>query len=409
MLTDVDSTGGMSGHHAHHGLSRRGLIAGAGGLVLLAAAPGTAWAARTRTVTAAPGADRASQITQGTQLVHADLHNHSLMSDGDGNPDLVFGSMRSAGLDVAALTDHATLFSIEGLSRSEWARAGALADAANVPGQYTALRGFEWTHPLLGHANVWFTPTYADLLTASSMSRFFGWLGGTDGVAGFNHPGREILRFDNFGFNSGARDRMVSMEIFNRGDDYLFEGWGNGMSSPLNACLNAGWRTGLIGVTDEHGTTWGHQEGLGRAGLWVTGNTRAEVLEAMRARRFFATREAGLRLDATAAGVRMGGVLPIASGDVTFAVDLDRGPEWVGRPLLIQVLRPGSRAPSVADVVETTAGTVATFTVPMNVADGNWVVLRVSDPTRANGSPGPAGHPCNDFGVAYSSPWWLQP
>ena len=130
MLTDVDSTGGMHGHHTHHGLSRRGLIAGAGGLVLLAAAPGTAWASRTRAVDAAPGAERASRITQGTQLVHADLHNHSLMSDGDGNPDLVFGSMRSAGLDVAALTDHATLFSIEGLSRSEWNRAGALAHLA---------------------------------------------------------------------------------------------------------------------------------------------------------------------------------------------------------------------------------------------------------------------------------------
>jgi hypothetical protein len=23
--------------------------------------------------------------------------------------------------------------------------------------------------------------------------------------------------------------------------------------------------------------------------------------------------------------------------------------------------------------------------------------------------PGPAGHPCNDWGVAYSSPWWLAP
>jgi len=339
------------------------------------------------------------------------LTNHSLMSDGDGNPDLVFGSMRSAGLDVAALTDHATLFAIEGLSRSEWNRAGALADAANVPGQYTALRGFEWTHPLLGHANVWFTPTYADLLTASSMSRFFGWLGGSGGVAGFNHPGREILRFDNFGFSSGARDHMVSMEIFNRGDDYLFEGWGSGMSSPLVACLNAGWRTGLIGVTDEHGTNWGFQQGAGRAGLWVTGNTRAEVLEAMRARRFFATRLTGFRLDATATAndVRMGGVLPLTRGDVRFTVDLDRGPDWVGKPLRIQVLRPGSRAPVVADVVDATAGSVATFTMPLDVADGNWVVLRVSDPSQANPTPGPAGHPCNDFGVAYSSPWWLQP
>jgi len=403
----------VSGHH-DHSLSRRGLIAGAGGLLLLTATPGTAQAshvpvARGPQATGAAGAARASRITQGTTLVHGDLHNHTLMSDGDGNPDLVFGSMRDAGLDVAALTDHTTLFAIEGLSRSEWNRAGALADAANDPGTYTAIRGFEWSHPLLGHANVWFTNDYVDLLGASGMGRFFDWLGDSGGVAGFNHPGRELLRFDNFGYDGAVRDLVVSMEIFNRGDDYLFEGWGNGMSSPLVACLNAGWRTGLVGVTDEHGTSWGFQEGLGRAGLWVTANTRADVLAAMRARRFFATRVTGLRLDATAGGVRMGGVLGITRGDVRFAVDLDRGPEWAGKPLRIQVLRPDTRAPRVVDVVETTSGSVATFTVPLDVADGNWVVLRVSDPTQANASPGPAGHPCNDYGVAYSSPWWLQP
>ncbi|MFE3519863.1 hypothetical protein [Streptomyces sp. NPDC059166] len=128
----------------------------------------------------------------------------------------------------------------------------------------------------------------------------------------------------------------------------------------------------------------------------------------MRARRFFATRVSGLRLDATAGGVRMGGQLPLTSGDVRFRVDLDRGQDWVGKRLDIQVLRPGGAAPEVADVVPATAGAITEFTVPLDTADGNWVVLRISDPTQVNGSPGPAGHACNDWGVAYSSPWWLQ-
>ncbi|MEU8074614.1 hypothetical protein AB0B31_04135 [Catellatospora citrea] len=89
----------------------------------------------------------------------------------------------------------------------------------------------------------------------------------------------------------------------NRGDDYLFDGWADHGSSPLTACLNAGWRTGLTGVSDEHGTNWGFPEGKGRTGLWVAANTRAG----------------------------------------------------------------------------------------------------------ANPSPGPAGDPCNDWGVAYASPWWLRP
>lgn len=197
--------------------------------------------------------------------------------------------------------------------------------------------------------------------------------------------------------------------MFNRTDDYLFEDWSSGVSSPLVACLNAGWRPGLTGVTDEHGTTWGFHEGKGRSGLWVTENTRAAVFEAMAARRSFATRVSGLRVDATTAnGVRMGSQLNLAAGDVRFLVDIDRGSVWDGKPLRIQVLRPGTAAPTVVDVIDSVNGTIADFTVPLNASNGNWVVLRISDPPVANGTPGPDGHPCNDFGVAYTSPWWLQ-
>lgn len=393
-------------------MSRRALLAGSGGLLMLAAAPDSAWARTAGVATSADpvratGATRTSRISQGTTLFHGDLHNHTLMSDGDGDPALAYESMRSAGLDIAALTDHTTLLSIEGLSRSEWNRTGQLADAANTPGAYTALRGFEWSHPLLGHVNVWYTGNFTDLGGSSSMSRLYNWITASGGISGFNHPGRELLRFNDFSYNAAMRDQMVGLEMFNRGDDYLFDGWSSGQSSPLNACLNAGWRTGLTGVTDEHGTEWGYPEGKGRTGIWAVENTRNGVLAAMRDRRFFATRVSGLRLDATAAGVRMGGTLPLTSGDVRFVVDLDRGPEWAGKLLRIQVLRPGSRAPEVADVIDATAGTVTEFTVPLDLADGSWVVLRISDPSQANASPGPAGHPCNDWGVAYSSPWWL--
>ncbi|MBL7257250.1 CehA/McbA family metallohydrolase [Paractinoplanes lichenicola] len=393
-------------HHTHDHLTRRSLIAASGGLLVLAATPGSAQA-RTLNAPAARGASRASAISQGTALVHADLHNHTLMSDGDGDPANAFASMREAGLDVAALTDHTTLFAIEGLSSSEWRRAGQLADAANDPGVYTAIRGFEWSHPLLGHVNVWYSGNFTDLGSSSSMGKLYDFIEGSGGISGFNHPGREVLRFNDFSYDASLRDQMVGLEMFNRGDDYLFDGWSNGQSSPLNACLNAGWRTGLTGVTDEHGTNWGFPEGKGRTGLWVAENTRNGVLEAMRARRFFATRVSGLRLDATASGVRMGSSLPFARGDVRFSVDLDRGPEWAGKPLKLQVLRPGTRAPEVVEVIDTTAGRITEFTVPLDVEDGKWVVIRVSDPTQANASPGPSGHPCNDWGVAYSSPWWL--
>ncbi|MGH3793333.1 MAG: CehA/McbA family metallohydrolase [Pseudonocardiaceae bacterium] len=377
------------------------------------------------------GAARSSRISRDTMLVHADLHNHTLLSDGMGDPEAAFPSMREAGLDVAALTDHAIRgASVEGtgtggapwigLDRAGWRRTGKLADAYDRPGEFTAIRGFEWSHPRIGHVNAWFTDDFTDIATHGGMAELYAWLSqfghrngaaalaGTAGLAGFNHPGREDGRFGGFRYDAAVVEQMVSLEMFNRTDDYLFEGVAADATSPLVACLDAGWRPGLLGVTDEHGTDWGFPQGRGRGGLWVTEHSRAGVAEAMRARRFFATRIAGLRVDATAGGARMGSVLRHRRGPVSFALDLDRGPSWHGRVLQVQVLRSGTRVPAVADVVEVRCGEVTRFTVPLDLDDGRWTVLRIADPVAPNGNPGPAGHPANNYGLAYTSPWFLE-
>jgi hypothetical protein len=375
------------------------------------------------------GAARSSRISRDTLLVHADLHNHTLLSDGEGDPEAAFPSMRDAGLDVAALTDHAIRgATVEGtgmggtpwigLDRAAWRRTGKIADAHDQPGEFTAIRGFEWSHPYLGHVNAWFTEDFTDVATHGAMGELYAWLsrvGDRNGaravvaIAGFNHPAREDGRFAGFCYEAAAAEHMVSIEMFNRTDDYLFQGVAAGGTSPLVACLDAGWRTGLLGVTDEHGTTWGFQEGTGRAGLWVTELSRAGVVEAMRARRFFATRVSGLRVDATAGGARMGSVLRHRRGPVAFALDVDRGPSWAGRVLQVQVLRPGTPVPAVADVVEMRCGEVTRFTVPLDLDDGPWVVLRLADPDTLNATPGPPEHPANNYAVAYTSPWFLSP
>ena len=451
----VDQAMCTDGHHHSHAdggeprplrvptgpMSRRTFAQAGGGLLLAAggvgAVTGTALSSN-----AAPGrgASRTSRITRGTHLLHADLHNHTLLSDGDGDPALAFDSMRAAGLDVAALTDHATLSDnvlgevlagllpqeykgLAGIHQGDWAQTKAYADAANTDGAFTAIRGFEWSEPLLGHVNVWFTEHYVDVLQAGLMQPLLDWLarepglvldGGADGLAGFNHPGREPGRFQEFHYDERMRDRIVSLEMFNRGDDYLFEGWADGKSSPLCACLNAGWRTGIAGVTDEHGTDWGFPEGKGRTGLWVTHHTRGGVKRAMKRRRFFATRTSGLRLDAVATPrrgrpVRMGGTLPMRKGPVRIRLDLARDRSWRGRRLHAQVLRPGPEVPEVVAVEEFTVGPVLDLRVKVDVEDGDWMLVRISDPDEPNATPGPDGHPCNDLGVAYTSPWWLEP
>jgi hypothetical protein len=475
--------------HPHAHPSRRTVMHGAvAASALVAAAPAHALAAPLGPATEF-GTSRASRLTRGTRLVHADLHNHSLQSDAAGLPEEAYESMRAAGLDVAALTDHSVaaysipgdacaLFpppppggrnecrSLLGLDESGWQNTRALADASNTDGSFTAVAGFEWSSPALGHMNVWFTSRWIDALLTDGvteaqlnaiglslpvlagalaqlglspvqiaavvagvqasqdrgMESLYDWLladpsaqglgGGSDGIAGFNHPNREPLVFDDFAYDDRVRQRIVSMEIMNREEDYLFKEFSAGFPSPLVACLNAGWEVGLLGVTDEHGTNWGEPDGKGRAGLYVRELTRAGVREAMLARRFFATNLRGLRLDATADGVQMGGRLPVGRGrsEVRFAVDLDRGEAFAGTPVQIQVLRPGTDVPEVVHVedVRTSGGgddRVIRFSVPLDPADGDWVVLRVADPSRPNNQPGPVGHPCNNLALAYTSPW----
>ena len=173
--------------------------------------------------------------------------------------------------DLLTATLPAGYSQLGGLTREGWKRTGALADGADRPGAFTALRGFEWSEPTLGHVNVWFTAEWTDVLDLGQMKPLCRWLsrqtgllglgdGGAEGIAGFNHPGREPGRFDQFALDPSVRDQMVSLEMLNRRDDYLAQGYADGRPSPLCACLNAGWRTGITGCADEHGTDWGFPE-----------------------------------------------------------------------------------------------------------------------------------------------------
>jgi Protein of unknown function (DUF3604) len=380
------------------------------------------------------GTSRVSRLFPGWWLAHADLHNHTRLSDGAGDPRLAFASMREAGLDVAALTDHSRWASLfldrfkapgwTGIDGRAWHQTIALAEAANADGEFVALHGFEWSHAAYGHMNVWDSERFTDpLRTAPTMGRFWRWLEerGEDGLAGFNHPGTGRLRFAGFGYRPAMAGRLVSLELFNKLEDYLLKDTDRGGESPLNQCLNAGWRVGLLGVTDEHGADWGRPEGKGRAGLWVRELTRAGVLEALAARRFFASRVKGLRLDAaltslTRAGTgeraRMGTAVAHPGGPVRIEVDLDRGQAWQGRRLSLQVLRPGDRLPALAATLEVALGgpgdPVAAIELDLDPADGDWVVVRVSDPAeppdpRATGEWSRLGR-----AIAYASPFWLD-
>lgn len=426
---------------------------------------------------------RRSRLFPGTALVHADLHNHTLYGDGDGDgdPAAAFASMRAAGVDAAALTDHATVGKalgevegpcrdgacggVEGINEARWAATRGLADGANVDHSFTAVRGFEWSSPTLGHVNVWFTEDWIDPLSTVGnttgeglaqylhdvpalgpaispvldaavratptrgvgMHGFYDWLdrvpasaavaaavlsGGGDGLAGFNHPGREPGRFGHFAYDARLAERIVSMEVFNRGEDYLYEGVDAGQPSPVVECLDAGWRVGLLGVSDEHGTNWGYPDGKGRTGLYVRDLTRAGLREAMLSRRFFSTRLRGLRFGAAANGRQMGSVVNHRKGPMRFTVDVDRGKEFVGKMLDVQVLTTGSPLPTVVHTqrIQVPAGEqLVSFDADVDAADGRWIVLRLTDPAQKADARASSAYSSSGSAIAYAAPFFLEP
>ncbi|MEO7912478.1 MAG: CehA/McbA family metallohydrolase, partial [Roseiflexaceae bacterium] len=175
----------------------------------------------------------------------------------------------------------------------KWAAAARQIAAANDE-DFVAIRGFEWTSPRQGHSNVWCSTDYTSYHATGddTMGAYYEWLAGArpiDGarvLAGFNHPGREAVCFDGCTFAPAVDDRIVTLECFNRGDDYG--------ASYVHA-LDRGWHVGAIGVSDHHGSDWGSPT-LPRAGVLAPALTLRGIQAALEARRVYATRSPTLQL-----------------------------------------------------------------------------------------------------------------
>ena len=229
------------------------------------------------------------------RLFYGDLHNHTGYSDGFGRPEDALRQMRARGLHFAAITDHGEFFDRDTAIReaSKW-EATARQAAALTDGDFIAIRGFEWSSPRQGHSNVWCSAEYTGYHSTgdASMRAFYEWLAraqptaGTGVLASFNHPGREVLCFDGCVFVPALDDRIVTLECFNRGDEY---------GDAYFRALDRGWHVGAIGVSDHHSDDWG-SPAFPRAGVLAPTLTLSSLQGALMARQVFATRSPTLAL-----------------------------------------------------------------------------------------------------------------
>ncbi len=242
------------------------------------------------------------------------LHAHSSYSDGAGPPILAFATARANGLHFLAITDHGNQLAADG-----WADTGRRAAEAGVGGEFVGLRGFEYTHPTDGHVTVWNTATFAsrDEADYDSLPEFYAWLAAQpEALAGFNHPFHDA-DFHDFAYEPAVAPHLCMLEVGNGSERYAqyhtFEsGW-------IQA-LATGWQVGPANNSDTETTYWG-ADTAHRTGLVAPALTEIDLLEAMRARRVFATEDSNLALTLRSGEVWMGSVISQAT-TIAFTVNV---------------------------------------------------------------------------------------
>lgn len=276
----------------------------------------------------------------GPRIWWGDLHGHSSYSDGSGTPQAWFDYARNvAALDLAALTDHdhwGLVFLDE--NPHLWAELVGAARAANEPGRFLALPGFEWTSWIYGHRHVVYFGEDAPLLSSMD-ERFDTPQELRDGLRALaalsipHHPAGGPMATD----WRIAPDLAVEPVV----EICSAHGSSEALDSPRvlhsprpghfgRDALKKGYKLGFVGSGDGHdghaGLAWKgpHYPTGGLVAVLADELTPASVLDAFRHRRVYATSGPRILLRFAVGRARMGEVLPAAeaAGDSTMFVQV---------------------------------------------------------------------------------------
>ncbi len=349
---------------------------------------------------AAPKGTETPDVNYETYFGFLHAHSHfSLDATQSGSLDEAYTMARDeGGLDFFGVTDHAEFLIIWPWER-KWKRTLAAADAFDEPGRFVAFAGFEWSNPLLGHMSVLNTQDFTHTLKTFRVKAMYDWIAARpEAFVQFNHPGDYDflgLEFRHFKPYPRVAAQVVGIETWNTNyglDEYFYKGSWNSDTSFLDVANQKGWRIGALGAQDNHRRDWGILNDF-RTGVLATALTREAVIEAFRARRFYATEDSDLVLDFRCDGFPMGATVAGASREFTVSAE-DRGGDIFSH---VRLHRNGIEVDSA--VVSGDA-----FTVTLSEPDPNrsgddyyYVIVTQTDDNDNNGR--------ND--EALSSPIWV--
>lgn len=243
-------------------------------------------------------------------MYFGNLHSHTAVSDGKGTPEeALIWARDTAGYDFYAITDHA-----EQILPSEWEETGNKADAFTEDGEFVAFRGFEWSHPLAGHINVFNTKTYTSSILTPTLGTFYFWLHQKNGLAQFNHPGREALVFRDFLYYPFVADNFFAIETGNKGTgntdgEYL---------AYYPEALSRGWRVAPSNNQDNHSLSTNSH----RTVIIAPALTRSHLLSAMKKRRIYSTDDPNIKVVFKCQDKWMGSFVSTTAETVPLTIDI---------------------------------------------------------------------------------------
>lgn len=339
------------------------------------------------------------------RVLWADLHGHSGLSDGTGTPaDYILYARDVAALDVVALTDH-DHWGMQPLATHPelWREIRRETEIHHRAGEFVTLLGFEWTNWIHGHRHVLYFTDDGDVLSSvdpafETPQQLWDSLRGRSALTFAHHSAGGPVA-TNWAFPPDPELEPVTEIVSVHGSSEALDSpsvvYSPVVGNFVRDVLDRGHVLGFVGSGDGHdghpGLAHLNAASGGLAAILSPELSRDGVLEALRARRVYATNGPRIYLQVELAGHLMGEVLDSrAFNDLDTASRslevLAVAPETLER---IDLIRSGQDIESIL-----CEGRRCTAAIPLaDLKAGEYLYLRAIQ---------------TDGGAAWSSPYFFR-
>ena len=375
------------------------------------------------TITAFATADNSTQSDKSTftyqeqyqgkyNIYFGQLHSHTNISDGVGDIGEAYDhASKVKNLDFLAVTDHSNYFEtadeakahantiLDGSKSSDWKKGHDAADAINSEkvansdnpddpaSTFLGVYGYEMTwSDGSGHINTFNTPGFEDRQNpffnnkTQSASNPIGLKNYYDtltqvpqSISQFNHPGTTFGDFYDFANYSPTYDKLIGLVEVGNGEGPV-RGVGYFPSYEYyTRALDKGWHVAPTNNQDNHKGNWGDSN-TARSVILAPSLTEANLYDALKNRRVYATEDNDLSIRYTVDDAVMGSELSIAKGE-NLSVQAELSDPTDAKIGKVEVIVNGGRV-AATQQVDSNNDTV-TFTVPNNYS---YYYLRITEP-----------------------------